>query len=541
MCMIRSFLALLVFAFLLLVQAVTLTRCATPTSPTGGARDTLGPVLVVEESTPNFRTNFRPEEIRLTFDEWVELDPKQQIVISPPLELGEDNQPYLRRRSLVIPLTGLTLRDSVTYVVNVGAAIKDLNEGNPTENLRFVFATGPVLDSATVSGTLVDDFTGEPLEKATFTLYDNLADSAALTQNPTYFAVTDEAGRFEVSNVRPGRYRAVGLVRNAGATNYYVDLDGTFPPLAVGFVDTAFTVADGSNTVGTIRVSPLPVPVRVQNVDTSSFGQVALALNQPAANVDLRSRRTDYLRYNEQDTLRLFYRRAGADTLLLGQAPDFPDTVIVGQTGSARRRPPLIRQGISKRLPLGNPAELVFTQPLERVDPERIQLAQDTLTVPVQLRLDTVYPGRLRVEAAYRPGARYELTLLPGAVTAWNEQTNPDTLRETFAIEGPEKFGRLTLRVENLNPTYHYILRLTQNDEVVFATRRYIEDRFSYQARFNGLKPGTYRVEVLYDSNENQRYDSGDFLFGRQPELVRRFELAPLRANWEVEEVIDLK
>jgi len=306
--MTRSFLALAGFLLIFFAQLFTLQHCATPTSPNGGARDTIGPVLIPEETTPNFQTNFRPEEIILTFDEWVEQDAKQQIIISPPLELGEDNQPYLRRRSLIIPLTGLELRDSVTYVVNVGSAIKDLNEGNPTENLRFVFATGPILDSATVSGTLVEDFSGEPIDDATFTLYSNLADTATTTENPTYFAQTDEEGNFKVFNIRPGRYRAVGLVRNPGATNYYVDLNGTFKPVSTGFIDTVITVNDGNTDVGTVRLSPLPIPTKVTGVDTSARGRIAITMNQPAEAVDLLTSRTDYLRHNVKDTINLFYR-----------------------------------------------------------------------------------------------------------------------------------------------------------------------------------------------------------------------------------------
>ncbi|MEM9526888.1 MAG: carboxypeptidase regulatory-like domain-containing protein, partial [Bacteroidota bacterium] len=303
----RSLFALLAFVVVYLLQLTTLQHCATPTAPSGGARDTIGPVLVVEETTPNFQTNFKPEEIVLTFDEWVELDPQQQILISPPLELGEDNRPQLRKRSLVISFEGLELRDSVTYVVNVGAAIKDLNEGNPTENLRFVFATGPVLDSATVSGTLVEDFSGEPIEDATFTLYGNLADTAATTENPTYFAQTDEEGDFTIYNIRPGRYRAVALLRNPSATNYFADFSGYAQPQSVGFIDTIITVADGSNSVGAVRLSPVPKPIRINAADTAAYGLLTLTLNQTASEVDLLTA-TSFLRRNDKDSLKLYYR-----------------------------------------------------------------------------------------------------------------------------------------------------------------------------------------------------------------------------------------
>ncbi|WP_020569105.1 Ig-like domain-containing protein [Neolewinella persica] len=543
--MTRSYLALAGFLLVLLAQLFTLQNCATPSSPTGGERDTLGPVLIVEETTPNFQTNFKPEEIVLTFDEWVEQDQKHQIIISPPLELGEDNQPYLRRRSLVIPLKGLELRDSVTYVVNIGSAIKDLHEGNPTKNLRFVFATGPVLDSASVTGTLVEGFSGEPLDKATFTLYGNLADTATTTENPTYFAQTDEQGQFTVYNIRPGRYRAVGLVRNPGATNYFVDLSGTFKPLSVGFIDTIITVADGNNEVGSIRLSPVPVRTKVLGVDSTDFGQLKIHMSQPAASIDIITGREDYLRYNDKDTLKLFYRSPARDTLYLGRDTTFYDTLVFAGSVEPPATPLTLLQGPPGRL---NPVEglvYLFNHPLEAVDTALIVLTEtaDTLATPraYQYALDTLYPGTLRLSTGWRANTSYDLSIFPGALTDWVGGINEDTLRKTLIADSPEKYGNLTLKIGNLDTTLNYVVRLLDKDKVVPGTERYINEQANYQVVYRGLKPATYRAEMIYDTKRNRRYDGGDFRLGRQPEEVRRFELEALRANWEVEEEIRLE
>lgn len=541
--MTRSLLAITGLLLVLLAQLFTLQHCATPSSPTGGPRDTIGPLLVLEETTPNFQTNFRPEEIVLTFDEWVEQDSKQEIIISPPLELGEDNQPYLRRRSLVIPLEGLTLRDSVTYVVNVGSAIKDLNEGNPTKNLRFVFATGPILDSATVTGTLVEDFSGEPIDKATFTLYGNLADTAALTENPTYFAQSDEEGKFTVYNIRPGKYRAVGLVRNPGSTNYYADLTGTFKPLSVGFLDTIITVGDGDTDVGPVRLSPIPIPTKVIGLDTSALGEVSITMNQLAEGVDLLTGRTDYMRYNDKDTIKLFYRERDVDTIYVGRDSSFRDTIVISPTGSLSGKPLEVVTGPKSRVFAKAGLVFNFNQPLASIDTTLISLRKDTFPegVPYTYMIDTIFPGEIRFRTSTDLKKPYFIDILPGALTAWSGSKNQDTIARKFNLDGPEKFGILTLKTNNLDTTSNYILRLLDKDKVVPGTARYISQQAGYTATFEGLKPGTYKVEIIYDTNGNQRYDSGNFLFKRQPELVRRFEIPALKADWEVEEVIDLK
>lgn len=538
----RSLFALLAFVLVYSLQITTLQHCATPTSPSGGARDTIGPVLIAEETTPNFQTNFKPKEIILTFDEWVELDPQQQILISPPLELGEDNRPQLRKRSLVLSLEGLELRDSVTYVVNVGAAIKDLNEGNPTENLRFVFATGPVLDSATVSGTLVEDFSGEPVEDATFTLYGNLADTAATTENPTYFAQTDEEGSFTIYNIRPGRYRAIGLLRNPSATNYYVDFSGYAQPQSIGFIDTIITVADGDNSVGAVRLSPVAKPIRINAADTTAYGLLNLTLNQASDEVDLLTE-ASLLRRNDRDSLKLYYRDSLPPlTIIVGRDTVPSDTFVYYGQGKPETVNPILERGPSGKLNPAIGAIYRFSKPIQQLDTNLLTILRDTFPDPIPYRyvIDSLYPGELRLQAGWQPKSTYQIEFLPGAITDWGGATNQDTISRKLSADSPESYGILTLSLSNLDSTATYILRLVEKDEPVPLTRRYVAESTNYQVRYSGLKPATYLVEIIIDANGNGRYDSGDFLRARQPEKIRRFEIEALRANWEVEENINL-
>lgn len=534
-------LPLLLFCLLFFAQLFTLQHCATPTPPSGGARDTIGPILIVEETTPNFQTNFRPEELILTFDEWVEIDPQQEILISPPLELGEDNRPTLRRRSLLIPLQGLELLDSVTYVVNIGSAIKDLNEGNPTENLRFVFATGPVLDTASVSGTLVRDYSGEPLDKGTFALFRNLADTAVTTQNPTYFAQTDEEGKFTVFNVRPGTYRAIALERNPSATNYFIDVAGFAQPLAIGFQDTLFTVTDGYNQIGTVSVSTVAKPLRINGVDTTDFGRIQLVLNQPAENAGLLSD-GQYLRRNDKDTLNLFYTEGRPDTFIITTDGLPADTLVYNGTAEPPGLAPLLLEGPPQRV---NPAKgLVFRfdRPLAALDESLVSLVKDTFpdAVPFTWSIDSLRPEKLRLEVKLETAVPYQLEILPGAITDRNGTTFQDTISRKFSPDSPEKYSILRLTITGLDSTQAYVFQLIKSDDVIPQSKRTLSLSSSYNIEYNGLDAGTYRAEIILDRNANGRYDSGNFFRNRQPETVRRFEIEELRANWEVEATIDL-
>ena len=540
----RRLLALAIFILTLLTQLATLQHCATPVAPTGGPRDTIPPQLVPEESTPNFQTDFRPEEIRLTFDEWVSLDGQEEIIISPPIVFPDGRRPTLDRRTLIFDLEGVDLRDSVTYVFNIGAAITDNNEDNPTENLRFVFATGPVLDTAEVSGTLVDAFSGDPLEATVFALFGNLADSAVVTENPTYFAQSDEEGAFTVYNVRPGRYRAVALQRNPAATNYFLDYEGNFSPLAVGFVDTVITVGPVTTEVGNIRLSPVPVPVRIADVDTSAYGTVKLRFNQPAENVVLTTGE-EYIRRNDKDTALLYYQGILADTIIAGLDTFRMDTAYVTRLDTTDLPPLAIsRRSRGAEAPVEG-IRLLFNRPVRQADTSLLRLVQDTLPLPLRPRplieLDSTDPNGLRIAFPFNEAAPYTVRFLPGAVTDYLGRSNSDTLVGEYRFQSAERYGQLTVELINLNPTFYYVVRLVKGDDAIIGTKRVIRERFAYTARYPALKPDTYTVEVLYDANRNGLYDGGDFRFFRQPEALRRVELAPLRPNWEVTETIDLE
>jgi hypothetical protein len=54
---------------------------------------------------------------------------------------------------------------------------------------------------------------------------------------------------------------------------------------------------------------------------------------------------------------------------------------------------------------------------------------------------------------------------------------------------------------------------------------------------FSYLRPGKYRIKVVYDFNRNGIWDTGNYLKKRQPEYTGYFSKElDLRANWTVEE-----
>ena len=102
----------IVFLFLL-----SFTDCAKKGRPSGGLRDTIAPVIL--RSVPdNYTSNFKNNEIRITFDEFIKLkDISKELIISPPLKYPPEITPL--NVSNVLKITILdTLKDNTTYIFN---------------------------------------------------------------------------------------------------------------------------------------------------------------------------------------------------------------------------------------------------------------------------------------------------------------------------------------------------------------------------------------------------------------------------------------
>jgi hypothetical protein len=121
----------------LLVLMALLNACAVINQPTGGIKDIIPPRLDTAVSTPNFQVNFRPDEIELVFDEYIQLkSPAQNIILTPNPISGRPKY-EARARRLNIDLSDVEWRDSTTYQMMFGEAIQDLNEGNIASGLRL--------------------------------------------------------------------------------------------------------------------------------------------------------------------------------------------------------------------------------------------------------------------------------------------------------------------------------------------------------------------------------------------------------------------
>src|SRR5690606_20809789 len=85
------------------------------------------------------------------FDELIKLNNEtNEISITPELE----RFPNLKIKKQVLDISFQdTLEKNTTYTINFGKAVGDVNENNLLKNYTYVFSTGNMIDSLSISGT----------------------------------------------------------------------------------------------------------------------------------------------------------------------------------------------------------------------------------------------------------------------------------------------------------------------------------------------------------------------------------------------------
>lgn len=523
-----------------LILTFTLCYCATPISPDGGPRDETPPQLDTLNSTPNLQTNFTKQPIELTFDEWIILeDIFNQVVVSPPLE--KKPTITLKRKTVRFEFAEEdTLRVPATYTINFGEAIKDLNEKNPTDNLRFVFSTGDFIDSLTVEGIIVDAFSGDPIEGALFMLYENLADSVVRTKKPFYFAKSNTSGRFKIENVKAGTFK--GFALQDIDFNYLFNL----PDENIAFVENTFEVDDSLPKPLRLRMFKEEAPLRVLDVDTSQYGQTKVVFNKKPVQVqfDFDALGSQSILEYDLDTVRIWYDTPEErgwnvyiqkdtflnDTIWIPKLSksSFLDKASLNSKGAAQSKS-------ATRLNPDGTSRIAFNHPIQSFDTAQIKLLEDTLQTVVipKLSIDTVNQKSLIVEFPWKEAMTYELQVFPGGVTDLFGLQN-DTIIKKYQVMPRKGFGNINLKVEGFAPDSVYILKLMFDGENEVDQFR-VSNTSTFTKNFTTLPPGNYSLQIILDFNDNGIWDPGNYDQKLQAEPVKFQTLEPLRANWDLD------
>ena len=259
--------------FLILAFIVIVGACAKISSPSGGPRDRTPPVVV--KSTPvNGARNFKGNKLEIVFNKFVVLDNiNEKFMVSPPMK--KKPRVLIKGKAVEVEFDD-KLKDSTTYTFYFQDGIKDLNEGNILQNYQFVFSTGAVIDSLSVTGNIYNASDLEAPEKTEALLYRELADSAVVKHLPEYISRVDQDGYFRIDNVRTGTYRLFGLKDGDNSKNY------NRPDEEFAFMDSTVLITPGKNYIPPPPVVKDTIPVKKKESKATQTAKKGINKNNTA-------------------------------------------------------------------------------------------------------------------------------------------------------------------------------------------------------------------------------------------------------------------
>lgn len=213
----RNYLLLLTGFLLWLAGFMISGGCAQIGFPTGGPRDSLAPVLV-KAIPPEGTTSFKGKKITLQFNEFIDLqDLQKNLIVSP--SPGRPPLVSHNLRNIQIDFRD-TLLPNTTYSIQLGDAVKDVNENNILRNFTYVFSTGDVIDSLSLSGKVILAETGNIDSTLWAFLYRNPSDTAVRKLRPDYISRLSGDGSFIFRNLPSDSFRLYALKDNDGSRTY---------------------------------------------------------------------------------------------------------------------------------------------------------------------------------------------------------------------------------------------------------------------------------------------------------------------------------
>ena len=525
----------IVFLFLL-----SFTDCAKKGRPSGGLRDTIAPVIL-RSAPENFTINFKNNEIRITFDEFIKLkDISKELIISPPLKYPPVITPLSVSKVLKIKILD-TLKDNTTYSFNFGNSILDNNEGNLFPNYKYVFSTGSYIDSLTLKGTAVDALlpkTDFPTTVALYQVDQSYKDSLVFLEKPTYITTTiNETNNFELSNLKQGTYQLIALKEQT--RNY------TFQPKTdkIGFYKDLITIpTDSLFELRLFKEVPdfKPTRPKLESSNRISFGYEGKTDNYQ---ITLLTQMEDDFQYQVlkqpgRDTLNFWFKpKVTKDSLVFvtkNKLQIDTTTVRFRELYSDSLRLTAINDRL---ISLGDTLKLKANTPLVAINSEKISVVtKDSLAIDFVAQINTK-ENAAQIVFDKQEEQLYSITLRNGALTDYLSNTN-DSIVYRQQVKPIADFASLNLTLDNADEFPLLIELIDEKFKVVKQT--YLEA--NAPVFFKHINPGKYFIRLIVDQNKNKIWDPGNFLDKLAPERVVYYpSIIELRANWSWSETFTLK
>ena len=522
--------------FLASLIGLIVVNCANRGTPQGGPKDEDPPVIVKSEPE-NFTTNFNEKEIKIYFDEYIKIkDLQKNLIISPPMDPMPEITPLGSASKHITIKIYDTLQINTTYAFNFGESITDNNEGNPYPFYKYVFSTGEYIDSLQVRGSVKDALDKKTEEFVTIMLYDvdsTFTDSIIYKEKPKYITNTlDSTNTFQLENLKEGKYLMVAIKDES--SNYTFDQDED----KIGFLDDFITVSNDTTNVYELSLFKEEIDFEVLRAKQHSENKIVFGIegSNEDVKINMISSTPENFEYliledakNDSDSLIYFYKPSiKNDSLLFTVSKKNKLDTLTVKIREREKDSLIIKASPRSSISFIEDFYIESNIPFTKIDKSKIYfINKDSLDVTYTTKLDSL-KNSYAFKFEKQEQETYKIQLFPGALEDFFGNNN-DTLSYTLKTRTKGDYGDIRLTLQNA--IYPVIVQLVDSKDEVKYEQFY---QGASPIDFRHISPGKYSLRVIFDSNNNQKYDTGNYLLKRKPERVSYYpNIVEVRAGWD--------
>ncbi|HAV25314.1 MAG TPA: hypothetical protein DCX01_03965 [Bacteroidetes bacterium] len=495
--------------------------CASVQQLDGGDKD-ITPPQVQSVFPDSASLNVKSKIISFTFDEYISTTKTNELlIISPSQKINPTIES--KGKKLIITLND-SLLPNTTYTIQFNRSVIDINESNPLINYNYIFSTGSYLDSLNIQGLVKDIISNQPCDGCNVHLYKTINDSLVLTDKPDYITKTTEDGTYTFRNLPASIFNILSL--NDDNKNLKLDKDET--------ISLSKVIHSDSNSIDTLLVFPNQNndPYKLILTTKKIPGILQLVSNKPILKDSLvlllKDSATSYNLSLSKDTITTYFKptsdTTGIRIYLLSDTFEFKYILDINNL----KYTPKLSASTSQTL-----LYIISNTPIQSIDTSKIFLYADSQIVKIDKYTINGTTSILHTNTKIN-NKQLKLILTDGAILDLLNKTNKV---DTILIQpNLESISSLALTLNLLN-TQYYIISLKQVTKTI--SQHYITSDTTLN--FKNIIPGTYKIEIITDTNHNNIWDTGDFLSKRSPELIQLSNDIEIRQNWDKELIINVQ
>ncbi|NIR51335.1 Ig-like domain-containing protein [candidate division KSB1 bacterium] len=539
-----------------------LTSCASQRAPSGGPPDTTPPQIlnvIPENNSTSVPLN---QQVEIAFSESMDKKTLERAIFITPnpgdrVEFDWDGDK--------LQITFLdSLRTNRTYVITLGTDLKD-SHGNALEtSFTLAFSTGEKISNGRIDGTVYSDEKTQGILIWAYIL-ENGRQPNPIQAAGDYVTQTDAQGGYQLSHLSEGKYRVFAILDKDNNRFFEPGFDG------LGVPHRDITLAGNDLSASDMNFRPViqdtlgPALVSVAPQDRSHLS-LQFDENLLKTGVDDTKNYRIQSTKNEGDSLgvKLAYLNIPnrQQIILVTEPqvsqseyrievtnvrdesgnpidPEFSKSEFIGSALADTARPNIVKhspEDSARAVPLDTAIEFHFSEPLDRESFEHHVRFKDSMKQEV----DGTFAWETSAFVTFQP------TRLLNGLSDYFVRVASDSVVDLFGNSLADSTFQFVFSTVSEDTLSSISGTLTDEDStargiIYLKAVETTQENISYELQldkpghyeFKNILPGTYRIEVVRDRDDNGRYSYGQAVpFEPSERYLIYSQNIKVRARW---------